>query len=164
MPDLQQLRADHASAVLAFERENRAFFAASVSDRGDAFFDGFDARFEESVAEQQDGRCAFFVLVDDDGSVIGRFNLREIGGGSADLGYRVAERAGGRGLATATVRQLCHLAAERFALRTLRAAVSTTNVASQRVLAKAGFVEVGPAEPEQLGGKPGAVYRCDLER
>src|ERR1700693_2894110 len=34
MPDLQLLRLDHAPALLAFERENRAYFAASVPDRG----------------------------------------------------------------------------------------------------------------------------------
>ena len=162
MPDLQQLRADHASAVLAFEQQNRSFFAAVISDRGDAFFEEFGAWFEEFLAEQRHGGCAFFVLLDDDGSVVGRFNLRDIVDGSADLGYRVAERAAGRGVATAAVLQLCDIAVERLGLRTLRAAVSSTNVASQRVLAKAGFVEVGLAEPRQLGGKPGAIYRRDL--
>ncbi|MEV4065036.1 hypothetical protein [Nonomuraea dietziae] len=38
MPELQRLRSDHASALLAFERENRAYFAASIPDRGDAYF------------------------------------------------------------------------------------------------------------------------------
>ena len=39
MPELQRLRAGHAPAVLAFELANRVYFAASVSDRGDEFFD-----------------------------------------------------------------------------------------------------------------------------
>jgi len=38
MPELERLRAGHAPAVLAFELANRAYFAASVSDRGDDFF------------------------------------------------------------------------------------------------------------------------------
>ncbi|NUV38105.1 GNAT family N-acetyltransferase, partial [Streptomyces sp. KAI-27] len=38
MPELQRLRADHAPALLAFERENRAWFARTISDRGDAYF------------------------------------------------------------------------------------------------------------------------------
>jgi [ribosomal protein S5]-alanine N-acetyltransferase len=42
----------------------------------------------------------------------------------------------------------------------LRAATSCDNVASQRVLAKAGFVPVGPAD---IGGKPGTWYQRDLE-
>lgn len=41
MADLQQLSADHAQAVLAFERANRAYFARSISDRGEMFFDQF---------------------------------------------------------------------------------------------------------------------------
>src|SRR5437870_12696435 len=34
LPDLQLLRLDHAPALLAFEWETRASFAASVPDRG----------------------------------------------------------------------------------------------------------------------------------
>jgi ribosomal-protein-alanine N-acetyltransferase len=30
------------------------------------------------------------------------------------------------------------------------------------VLTKAGFVPVGPADPADLGGKPGTWYRRDL--
>jgi len=30
VPDLQRLRVDHAAAMLAFELENRAYFAATV--------------------------------------------------------------------------------------------------------------------------------------
>jgi len=44
MPDLQLLRLDHAPALLAFERENRAYFAASVPERGDGLFAEFDTR------------------------------------------------------------------------------------------------------------------------
>jgi ribosomal-protein-alanine N-acetyltransferase len=41
MFELQRLRSDHETAVLAFERENRAYFAQSISDRGDMFFERF---------------------------------------------------------------------------------------------------------------------------
>jgi len=44
VPELQPLCADHASAVLAFELVNRGYFAASISDRGDEFFDKFTER------------------------------------------------------------------------------------------------------------------------
>jgi len=72
--ELQRLRADHASAVLAFELENRAYFAASISDRGDAFFERFDDEHTALLAEQEAGAAAFHVLVTADGRVIGRFN------------------------------------------------------------------------------------------
>ncbi|CAK7286587.1 GNAT family N-acetyltransferase [Streptomyces sp. RM1] len=163
MPELKRLHADHAPAVLAFELANRAYFAASVSDRGDEYFERFADRHSALLAEQEAGICAFHVLVAEDGSVLGRFNLYDIEDGTADLGYRVAQHVAGRGVATATVRELCRLAAERHGLRTLRAAASHTNVASRKVLVKAGFVPVGPADPADLGGKPGTWYRCDLE-
>src|SRR4051794_23461629 len=102
MPELKRLRAGHAPAVLAFELANRAYFAASVPDRGDDFFDRFTDRFRALLAEQEAGICAFHVLVAEDGGVLGRFNLVDIEDGTADLGYRVAQHVAGRGLATAT--------------------------------------------------------------
>jgi len=50
VPELQPLGADHAQAVLAFELANRAFFAASISDRGDEFFEQFTARHSALLA------------------------------------------------------------------------------------------------------------------
>jgi [ribosomal protein S5]-alanine N-acetyltransferase len=162
VPQLQRLRADHAAAVLAFELANRAYFAASISDRGDEFYEQFAERHSALLAEQEAGTCAFYVLVADDGSVLGRFNLYDLEDGTPKLGYRVAQHAAGRGVATATVRELCRLAAARHGLRTLRAATASANVASQKVLAKAGFVPVGPADPAEIGGKPGTWYQRDL--
>jgi ribosomal-protein-alanine N-acetyltransferase len=162
VPELQRLRADHAPAVLAFELANRAYFAASISDRGDEYFGQFTQRHNDLLAEQEAGICACYVLVGEDGSVLGRFNLVGMGDGAAELGYRVAQHVAGRGVATATVRELCRLAAAQYGLRTLRAATTGENVASQKVLTKAGFVPVGPADPAHLGGKPGTWYRRDL--
>ena len=162
MPELEQLHAGHAPAVLAFELANRAYFAASISDRGDDFFDHFADRHRVLLADQEAGRCACYVLVAEDGSVLGRFNLYRFKDGTADLGYRVAQHVAGRGVATAAVRELCRLAAARHGLHTLRAATSRENAASQRVLAKAGFVPVGPAGPADIGGKQGTWYQRDL--
>ena len=162
MPELQRLRADHAPAVLAFELANRAYFAASISDRGDEFFEQFTERHSALLAEQEAGIGAFYVLVAEDGSVLGRFNLVFAGDGTAERGYRVAQHVAGRGVATATVQDLCQVAAARHGLRTLRAATSRENTASQKVLAKAGFVPVGAAGPADLGGKSGTWYQRNL--
>jgi len=162
VPDLQRLRADHEPAVFAFELANRAYFAASISDRGDEFYDQFTERHSALLVEQEAGSGAFYVLVDEDGSVLGRFNLYDINDGTSELGYRVAQHVAGRGVATATVRELCRLASARVGLRELRAATARENVASQKVLTKAGFVPVGPAGPADLGGKPGTLYQRDL--
>jgi len=152
VPELQLLGAGHAPAVLAFELANRAYFATFISDRGDEFYDQFTERYDALLAEQEAGTYAGYVLVGDDGTVLGRFNLYDLQDGTAVLGYRVAQHVAGRGVATATVRELC-------GLRTLKAETTHDNVASQRVLIKAGFVPVGPAEP---GGRPGTWYERDL--
>ena len=162
MPELQPLHADHAPAVLAFELANRSYFAASISDRGDEYFDQFTEQHSALLAEQEAGTGAYYVLVAEDGSVLGRFNLYRFADGTAELGYRVAQHVAGRGLATATVRELCRLAAARHGLHTLTAATSRENTASQKVLTKAGFVPVGPADPAHIGGKQGTWYQRDL--
>jgi ribosomal-protein-alanine N-acetyltransferase len=53
------------------------------------------------------------------------------------------------------------MAVQRYGLRTLRAMVSDENVASQKVLAKGGFIAAAPAE---VGGKPGSWYELPLAR
>jgi len=162
MPELQPLRIDHAQSVLGFELANRDYFAAFVSDRGDEYFHQFTKRHDALLAEQASGLGAYYVLVDEDGSVLGRFNLMSVEKCTANLGYRVAENVAGRGVATAAVRDLCRLAYEQHGLRTIRAATAQTNVASQRVLLKAGFVPIGPADRKDLGGKVGTWYHREL--
>jgi [ribosomal protein S5]-alanine N-acetyltransferase len=162
VPELQRLRADHAAAVLAFELANRSYFATFISDRGDDFFDHFDDSYNELLAEQEAGTCIFHVLVSEDGTVLGLFNLRDLEDGTAVLGYRVAQQATGHGVATATVQELCRVAAQQYGLRTLRAATNLDNVASQKVLTKAGFLPDGPAVPAVIGGRPGTWYQRHL--
>jgi [ribosomal protein S5]-alanine N-acetyltransferase len=159
VPELQRLRAEHAPAVLAFELANRAYFATFISDRGNEFFEHFTEQYHATLAEQEAGTCIFHVLIGDDDTVLGRFNLYRLEDGTAELGYRVAQHVAGRGVATAAVQELCRLAAGQYGLRMLRAATTHDNVASQKVLTKAGFVPAGPAEP---GGRPGTWYQRDL--
>jgi [ribosomal protein S5]-alanine N-acetyltransferase len=163
VPELKPLTAGDAPAVLAFELANRAYFAAAVSDRGEEFFDQYTDQHNAMLAEQEAGIGAYYVLVAADGSVLGRFNLYRIQDGTADLGYRVAQHVAGRGVTTATVLELCQLAAARHGLRTLRAATSRDNAASRKVLTKTGFVPVGLADPADVGGKPGTWYQRDLD-
>ena len=120
MPELKRLHASHAPAVLAFELANRAYFAASITDRGDDYFAQFTDRYNALLAEQEAGICAFHVLVAEDSSVLGRFNLVDIEDHAAEVGYRLAQQVAGHGVATATVRELCRLAAAQHGLRTLR--------------------------------------------
>jgi [ribosomal protein S5]-alanine N-acetyltransferase len=160
--ELQPLRTDHAQSILAFERANRAYFAGFISDRGDDYFQHFTEQHDALLANQASGGGAYYVLVADDGSVMGRFNLVLAGDGAAVLGYRIAEKVAGRGVATAGVREICQLASEQHGVRSVKAATPHTNVASQRVLLKAGFVLVGPADPSDLGGKAGIWWQREI--
>ncbi len=140
---LERLTAAHADAVLTFERENREYFAASVQDRGDAYFTDYAPRHAALLAEQEAGICRFHVLVDDSDAVVGRVNLMDLENGSAELGYRIAEKATGKGLASAAVRAIASVAAAEYGLTSLRAGTSVKNLASQAVLERAGFRLVG---------------------
>ena len=158
---LQRLRPDHEAAVLEFERANRAYFTELISDRGDEFFEHFDDHVRALLAEQDAGVGMYHVLVDGDETVVGRFNLYRVENRIAEVGYRVAQRVAGRGVATAGLKDLCRLATEDYGLRMLTAATSTGNIASQRVLANAGFVAVGPVD---VAGRPGTSYELVLTR
>jgi ribosomal-protein-alanine N-acetyltransferase len=159
MPDLQLVRLDHAPALLAFERENRAYFAASVPDRGDEFFAQFDTRYAQLLEWQAAGTDYFHLLVTERGEVVGRVNLTEVADGSAELGYRIAQKAAGQGLATAAVRKVRELAATEYGLSRLRARVTLDNPASRKVLEHNGFVAVGELT---LNGKQARSYICEL--
>ena len=159
MPDLQLVCLDHAPALLEFERENRAYFAASVPDRGDEFFAEFDTRYAQLLEWQAAGTDYLHLLVAEHGEVVGRVNLTEVADGSAELGYRIAQKVVGQGLATAAVRKVRELAATEYGLTRLRARVTLDNPASRKVLEHNGFVAVGELT---LNGKPAMFYICEL--
>jgi [ribosomal protein S5]-alanine N-acetyltransferase len=73
---------------------------------------------------------------------------------SATLGYWVAERVNGRGLATRAVREVSGNAFEDLGLHRLEAATLVDNAPSQRVLEKNGFERIGLARRYlQLAGE-----------
>lgn len=164
---IERLRADHRDALFAFERENRAYFAASVPDRGDHYFALFDERHRALLDEQDTGACHFHVIVGEiggehGGEVLGRVNLVDVTGGAAELGFRVAEKVAGRGVATAAVREMSVMARETYGLTVLRAAAAVANPGSRGVLAGTGFVATG--EEVTLSGRPGHWFRLDVTR
>ena len=144
--------------LLAFETDNRAYFAWSVPDRGDAYFTAFDERLEHLLVLQEAGTDLFFVVRDEAGAVVGRVNLMDIENGSAELGYRIAETAAGRGHARAALRLILTEAA-RAGVQVVRAKTTADNVASQRVLECCGFHRV-PGEPAQVEGHGGRLQEA----
>ncbi|MEV6283292.1 GNAT family N-acetyltransferase [Kribbella sp. NPDC051770] len=156
MVTVERVTAEHADELLRFERENREYFARVIPDRGDAYFAEFPARHAALLAMQDAGTDRFHVLVDD-GRILGRVNLVMIENGTADLGYRIAESAAGRGLATWGVREVVGTA---YGLSVITARTTVTNLASQRVLARTGFVRTGELE---LNGKPAYSFALAVD-
>lgn len=159
MCELQRLRSDHLGAVFAFELANRTYFAQFITDRGDDFYERYAEHHRELLIEQDTGTCIFHVLVDNDGAITGRFNLYDLADGSAKVGYRVAEQAAGRGVATSALLELSRLAQAEYGLRMLTAETRSPHHASQRVLEKAGF---SAREACEVAGQPGIRYTLQL--
>jgi len=156
---LERLRPDHAPALLTFEQENRAYFAASIPDRGDDYFAHFGQRHRALLDEQDTGVCHFHLVVIDC-EILGRVNLVDVADGSAELGFRIAGKATGRGLATAAVREVSTLAVTTYGLTRLRAAAAVVNTGSRKVLTRTGFVPTG--EEVMLNDRPGLRYLLKL--
>ena len=155
---LERLGDDHAVRLLAFERENRAYFARVIPDRGDAYFEEFAARHAGLLADQAAGLDHFHVVVED-GRIVARINLVRVTDGSAELGYRVAEDAGGRGVATFGVREALELARTQYGLKRIEARTTADNLGSQAILARSGFVRTGNLT---LNGRPAFSYLLEL--
>ena len=148
---LELLTTDHARPLERFERANRTFFAARVGDRGDEFFEHFDDRLASRVQENREGTSLYFLIVSGEGEVLGRINISDADRpGMTELGFRVAEHAQGRGLATAGVINALEIAATR-GVTTVKARVSVANLASRRVLERCGFTQTGPTDGAQRG-------------
>lgn len=96
-------------------------------------------RFLEDVSRQKPlltygievkGRCA---------GVVGAERLHDIYKQTAELGYWLGEPFWGQGIATEVVGAFSNYLLDQFDLERLQAGVFSTNIASMRVLEKAGF-------------------------
>jgi RimJ/RimL family protein N-acetyltransferase len=75
---------------------------------------------------------------------------------TATIGYWLAEPFWGRGIATAALEHLTQYAFEAHALRRISSVVMSPNIASMRVLEKAGYVREGVMRNAVV--KRGEVY------
>ncbi|KQV45596.1 MULTISPECIES: GNAT family N-acetyltransferase [unclassified Duganella] len=148
-------------ALLAFELANRDWFESQVDARTPDFYklSGVAAHIEEYLARYSAGSLHPCLLIED-GGILGRCNLKDIDriGGRAEVGYRIAASAIGRGLAGAALSHLMELAYGRWELAGLDAHVTIANAASARVLERAGFALAGPSPITAVVG--GAQLAC----
>jgi [ribosomal protein S5]-alanine N-acetyltransferase len=150
--------ADVADELLRFEADNRAFFEARINSRPPAYYspEGVRAAIDDAVREAAADEAYQFLIRDAAGALVGRVNLtgvRRKHFHSADLGYRIAEAAGGRGHASEAVRLVLARAFGELGLLRVTASARVGNEGSIKVLARNGFQQFGLSRRSfELGG------------
>ncbi|MBV8665461.1 MAG: GNAT family N-acetyltransferase [Burkholderiaceae bacterium] len=149
MAIIRTLQAEDADRLLQFECENRAWFEQTILPRPESVYSpaGIVTHIEECLDGLARGTFHPCILVEEvegaenGGAIVGRANLKNIdaAASSTEIGYRIAERCTGKGLATAAVAHLMELAYGRWKLARILAYVTVENPASARVLERSGF-------------------------
>lgn len=150
MSVIRPLALDDAAVLADLCTASRAFLAPWEPERDESFYTeaGQAELIESSLAQHEQGLSAPQVILDTDGSVVGRITLNTIVRGafqSCSLGYWVSHAHNGRGLATRAVEAAKDLAFGALELHRVEAATLLHNTASQTVLARNGFVRFGLA-------------------
>ncbi|WP_426997893.1 GNAT family N-acetyltransferase [Pseudarthrobacter sp. N5] len=150
---LRVLQAGDAERMAAAYRLNREHLAPWEPARAEAFFtaEAQSAIIESKLALLSAGSEIPWVLLEH-GHVIGAVTLTGIVRGpflNANVGYWVGKDFGGRGIGSAALAIALEVARHDLGLHRVQAATLTHNAASQTILKRAGFVEIGFA-PEYL--------------
>jgi RimJ/RimL family protein N-acetyltransferase len=136
---LQPLGDDHLAdmAALIADAEVRRFTRIP-----DELPDGFVRSWlERYKAGREDGTCAGFAVLDEQGRFAGLGLAPAIDSesGEVEIGYIVAAGARGRGVATEMLRRLTAWALDELGAQRLVLIIDVENVASSRVAARAGY-------------------------
>lgn len=144
---LHLLQQQDAESLFQFESENREFFERLVPSRGDDFyvFENFVSRHRELLKEQEEGFANFYLIKNDAGDILGRINLVDIDRNhqTAEIGFRIGANYGGQGIGNRTLNLLLNT---DLGLKKINGKTTTVNQASQRILTKNGFKQVGMGE------------------
>ena len=146
---LRLLHLGDAEELAAAYRRNREHLAPWEPERTEEFFtpDWQRRNLEIQLGSHATG-LAYPAALFEEGRIIGRFTLTGVVRGpfqSASLGYWMDAKLAGRGLATFAVRAICRIAGSALGLHRIEASTLLHNHASQRVLQKCGFEQIGMA-------------------
>jgi ribosomal-protein-alanine N-acetyltransferase len=144
---LRLLVLEDAPALHQAYLRNREHLRPFEPVRPDSFWtlEGQRSRLAGLLLQCRNGLCLPCGIVRD-GEVLGTVTLNTIVRGpfcNAALGYWLDVAENGKGLTTAAVAAMLRIADEQLDLHRIEASTLTTNVASQRVLAKNGFAYFG---------------------
>lgn len=166
---IRTLQDDDAERLLAFELENRAWFEQHVEARAADFYtlEGVAAQIADYLAAHGEGTMHPCVMLDDDGAIIGRANLRHIDtdAGTGEVGYRVAHNQARKGLGSQALEHLQQLARDEYGLTILNAWITDENLGSRRIVEKCGFhrSDLAPVSVRIRGGERHShLYQCHL--
>ena len=155
---IRPVAAADAPALLRFELEHRAYFESWVNARDPAFYSeqGVAAAIAAAQAAWAKDQ-AFQYLILEDGRIVGRVNLTAVRRAHyhcADLGYRIGEHDGGRGIASRAVALCLEQAFGPLGLGRIEAVARPENKGSIRVLERNGFRQFGRSRRSfELGGQ-----------
>lgn len=147
--EMREIRTADAAGLAEVLERNREYMAPYEPDRPEGFYTGAGqlARIEALLEDRDGGRVLPYVLIGS-GAPIGAINLGSIARGplcSGGVGYWVDQAWAGKGVATAALREVIRIARDEAGLHRVEAGTRVDNLASQRVLAKAGFEQYGLA-------------------
>jgi len=155
---IRPVAAADADTLLRFELAHRAYFETWVNHRDPSFYSAQGVAAAIAAAESARARDqAFQYLIEDDGRLVGRVNLTNVRRDHfecADLGYRIGEHDGGRGVASRAVALCLAEAFGPLGLRRIEAVARPENQGSVRVLQRNGFAQFGHSRRSfELGGR-----------
>jgi ribosomal-protein-alanine N-acetyltransferase len=144
---IRPLQVRDAELLAALYAENRAFLEPFDPPRPEGFPTAAAQRRELRALEQERAadRLERF-LISADGEPAGIISASRISRGpfqNAGLGYWVVERLNGRGIATRAVGLVCDWGFGKAGFHRLEAATLVDNTASQTVLRRNRFTEIG---------------------
>ncbi|WP_085506055.1 GNAT family N-acetyltransferase [Thalassobacillus devorans] len=151
---------DDTDALLQLQTENRTFFEAFAMDRSEDFYTRETQlkRINQFAEDIKHGNGYYMgIFKNNDHLLVGTINLFSVLRGSlqtAFLGYFLDEKHNGRGYTTEAVKLIVRFAFDELKLHRVEAGVMPRNIASIRVLEKAGFHKEGIAKSNvRINGK-----------
>lgn len=139
---MKLLTIDDTQALFDFEGRNKAWFEAWAPPRPATYFDA--QKFPDVLAALIQGMStsSYLLFVHYQGDkIIGRFNLVDIDGEQAEIGYRVCQDHLRRSVAYEGGGNLMAFALKELQLKRLVARAASDNIASQKVLLRHAFTK-----------------------
>jgi ribosomal-protein-alanine N-acetyltransferase len=150
--------AGDAASLLRFELAHRAYFERWINARDPKFYS--EQGVAAAIAAAETARAndlGYQYLIVEDERLVGRVNLsavRRTRFQCADLGYRIGEHDGGRGIASRAVALCLAEAFGTLGLARIEAVARPENQGSVRVLERNGFHQFGHSRRSfELGGQ-----------